>query len=206
MPESRTVLLNGSEIIPSKIICIGRNYPEHALELGNPLPDEMVVFMKPNSAIAGTLTAGFAEEIHYEGEICFMVIDGIFAAAAFGLDLTKRRLQAELKKKGLPWERSKAFDGSALFSPFVNIDTNPDSLELDLKINGSTAQHDSVSSMLFKPGVMLEELRSFLTLNDGDIVMTGTPRGVGPVKKGDLLTGSVSIRNRILSSASWQAL
>ena len=106
-------------ISPSKIICIGRNYVDHIAELGNEVPDEMVVFLKPNSAISSKLQSYHQEPLHYEAELCFLYQQGHFTAVAIGLDLTKRNLQAKLKTKGLPWERAKSFNGAAVFSDFV---------------------------------------------------------------------------------------
>lgn len=202
-----SVQFEGRKITPAKIICIGRNYAAHAAELGNETPDEMIVFMKPSSAITSTLTTEHqSESIHYEGEICFMVQGGRFAAVAFGLDLTKRKMQEELKAKGLPWERCKAFDGSALFSPFVMIEEVSPGLTLELTINNRVVQQDGVASMIFKPDTILTGLKSFLTLYDGDIVMTGTPKGVGTVNPGDLFSGTIRSGKDIITSAEWTAV
>ena len=116
----KSVKLDGNEFQPSKIVCIGRNYVDHIKELGNEVPSQPVVFLKPNSAISAEIHSGGEDEIHFEGEISFMVIAGQLEAVGFGLDLTKREIQTSLRKKGMPWERSKAFDGSAVFSDFVN--------------------------------------------------------------------------------------
>lgn len=204
--NAHSVQIEGIWIVPSKIICIGRNYAAHAAELGNDTPEEMIVFMKPNSAITTGLTAGHNEEIHYEGEICFMIQNGSFAAVAFGLDLTKRKMQEQLKAKGLPWERCKAFDGSALFSPFVKIKEETPDLSLKLTINDSIVQQDGVRSMIFKPDAMIKELKTFLTLCDGDIVMTGTPAGVGAVKPGDIFKGAIHLGGKTITAAEWTAV
>jgi len=115
----RSISLDGKEIFPSKIVCIGRNYVAHIKELGNEIPKEPVIFLKPNSAISSNIQSSKTEEIHFEGEISIMVRSGEVAAVGFGLDLTKRNVQSMLKTKGLPWERSKAFDGAAVFSDFA---------------------------------------------------------------------------------------
>ncbi len=128
----KSVRLNGNEVFPSKIVCIGRNYVEHIRELGNEIPTEPVIFIKPNSAIAENIHSNDSEEIHFEGEISFMVRSGELAAVGFGLDLTKRNLQSRLKAKGLPWERAKAFDGAAVFSEFVSFDGGINDLRLEL--------------------------------------------------------------------------
>ena len=115
----KTINLEGKEVFPSKIICIGRNYVDHIKELGNEIPEEPVIFIKPNSSIAADIQCSEPDEIHFEGEISIVVLSGEIAGVGFGLDLTKRKLQSRLKAMGLPWERSKAFDGAAVFSEFA---------------------------------------------------------------------------------------
>ncbi|RLQ21812.1 FAA hydrolase family protein [Seongchinamella sediminis] len=201
----RTVNFDGTEIAPSKIICVGRNYVAHIEELGNEVPEQMVVFGKPNSAISDQLHASLGgEPLHYEGEIALLIEAGRPVAAGFGLDLTKRELQAKLKDRGLPWERAKAFDGAALFSPFTAIDT-PEALSLQLLVNGQLRQSGGVELMMYPPDEILAQLREFTSLEDGDIVMTGTPAGVGRVNAGDSFTGRVLQGSRILAERSWHA-
>jgi len=190
---------------PGKIVCVGRNYAAHIEELKNEVPDEMVVFSKPNSAISDQLIAIHQEAINYEGELSFVIEGGRFVAVGFGLDLTKRALQEKLKAKGLPWERAKAFDGAALFSPFVRISEVDPALTLELEINGTTVQKADTSLMLYKPASILEEISSFMTLNDGDIVMTGTPKGVGIIQPGDQYCGKITLRDKIVTQAEWIA-
>lgn len=199
------VTFSARQETPSKIVCIGRNYVEHINELGNELPLDMVVFMKPNSAITDRLQAISGEQLHYEAEICFICHSGCFAGVGFGLDLTKRSLQDTLKKQGLPWERSKAFDGSALFSHFAPVKDLADTYAVQLAINGINVQSSDSSHMIYQPSTILSELKRFITLNDGDIVMTGTPAGVGPIVKHDVFTGSVSIQGKRVVSAEWTA-
>jgi 2-keto-4-pentenoate hydratase/2-oxohepta-3-ene-1,7-dioic acid hydratase in catechol pathway len=203
----KTVILEHQSIVPSKIICIGRNYVEHIAELGNEIPDEMVVFNKPNSAISTELNSYHLEQLHYEGELCFLVKDGGFSAVAFGLDLTKRNLQSKLKAKGLPWERAKAFNGAAVFSEFVKVNMTEinDQLRLELSIDEKIVQSGSVQLMIYKPTEILAELKSYTELNDGDIVMTGTPKGVGAITKGARFKGRVFISNQELVSMDWVA-
>ncbi len=211
----KTVVLDGKKVTPSKIICIGRNYVDHIAELGNEIPDEMVVFLKPNSAISTQLNSFHQEPLHYEAELCFLYQEeksqkgnsqqGKFSAVAIGLDLTKRSLQAKLKAKGLPWERAKGFNGAAVFSDFVTIDTIDRSLCLELVIDGKIIQTGGVELMMYKPSVIIEQLSSFMTLEDGDIVMTGTPKGVGQIVAGNEFVGKVICQNKILISASWVA-
>ncbi len=203
----QSVILNKQVITPSKVICIGRNYVDHIAELGNEVPDEMVVFFKPNSAIAKQLNACHQEPLHYEAELCFLYQQGRFSAVAIGLDLTKRGLQGQLKAKGLPWERAKAFDGAAVFSEFVAIDSIDDALSLELMIDGNLVQAGGVALMMYKPEVILSQLQEFVTLEEGDIVMTGTPKGVGQIIVGSEFTGKVVCQNqkKILVSARWLA-
>ncbi len=202
----RTVDIGGEAVAPSKILCVGRNYVAHIEELGNEVPAQMVVFIKPNSAIGDTLHAARdGEPLHYEGELAFAVQGGRFAAVGFGLDLTRRALQGTLKDKGLPWERAKAFDGAALFSNFVPLPGEPDGLALRLEIDGAVRQAGDVALMIHKPADILRELQSFTTLEDGDIVMTGTPAGVGEVAPGQHFRGSVLAGQRPLVAANWRA-
>ncbi len=201
-----TVIVNGQPITPSKIVCIGRNYAAHIEELGNEVPDDMVVFNKPNSAISLTLYSSLDEPLHYEGELAFLVQGGKLAAVGFGLDLTKRTLQSKLKEKSLPWERAKAFDGAAVFSEFVKLPIDIDELSLRLKVDGELRQDGGVSLMMYKPKTIMQELSTFTTLEDGDIIMTGTPKGVGVVEAGECFEGQVLLGNEILLSASWTAV
>ena len=138
----KVVIVNKKQVTPSKIICIGRNYVDHIAELGNEVPDEMVVFLKPNSAISTQLQSFHQEALHYEAELCFLYQQGKFSAVAIGLDLTKRTLQTKLKSKGLPWERAKAFNGAAVFSNFALIDEIDHSLSLTLSIDDSEKLFD----------------------------------------------------------------
>ena len=201
-----SVTVNGEAVIPSKIVCVGRNYVAHIEELGNEMPDDMVVFNKPNSAISPVLSATVdGENLHFEGEIVLLVKGGEFAAVGFGLDLTRRALQSALKNKGLPWERAKAFDGAAVFSEFVPLPANIDQLALQLAINGETRQAGGVEKMIYKPATILRELSKFTTLEDGDLVMTGTPEGVGAIRKGERFEGRIFAGSEELVSAAWIA-
>jgi 2-keto-4-pentenoate hydratase/2-oxohepta-3-ene-1,7-dioic acid hydratase in catechol pathway len=202
----QAVTVKGAAVTPSKIVCVGRNYVAHIEELGNDIPDDMVVFIKPNSAISTVLhSQAGGEELHFEGEIVLLVAGGKFAAVGFGLDLTRRELQSTLKKKGLPWERAKAFDGAALFSDFVALPPDIDQLALQLDIDGERAQAGGVALMIYRPTAILEELRKFTTLEDGDLVMTGTPEGVGPIHRGERFEGRILSGDKVLVSASWVA-
>ncbi|MBU0465640.1 MAG: fumarylacetoacetate hydrolase family protein [Proteobacteria bacterium] len=201
----KTIIVDNRVISPSKIVCVGRNYVEHIEELGSEVPDEPIFFMKPNSAISEQLHSFHQEPLHYEGELCFLFEDDRFSAVGFGLDITKRALQNKLKSKGLPWERSKAFDGSAVFSKFIGIDHISQNLSLELSINGQVVQSGSISLMLYKPHDILLDILTFISLNNGDIVMTGTPKGVGVINSKDLFCGKVMDNDSLMASCEWVA-
>jgi 2-keto-4-pentenoate hydratase/2-oxohepta-3-ene-1,7-dioic acid hydratase in catechol pathway len=201
-----SVQLAGRTIYPSKIVCIGRNYVNHIKELGNEVPKEPVIFLKPNSSISIQIHAGTSDLIHYEGEISFLVMAGELRGVGFGLDLTKREIQSRLKAKGLPWERAKAFDHSAVFSEFVSWDKNTDDLRLELVINGTPAQKGGCDLMLNKPRDILQEALNFLSFEDGDIIMTGTPEGVGPISQGDTFSGKIFEKEKLIIEKSWIAI
>lgn len=200
------VSLNGKSIAPGKIICIGRNYAAHIAELGNETPEQMVFFTKPNSAISESLHAKHGgEALHYEAELCFLIQDGKLHGVGIGLDLTKRGLQSKLKEKGLPWERAKAFDGAAVFSPFASYDGPLEDLNFKLHIDGQPQQHGTHELMIHKPDQILTEIQTFMSLNDGDILMTGTPKGVGVVRNGEEFNATVSAKESVLVQANWKA-
>ena len=194
-----SILLNEQEIFPSKVVCIGRNYTEHIAELNNETPDEPVFFFKPNSSISSTLTFPRGQSsCHYEAEISFMIEENKISALGFGLDLTLREVQSKLKKKGLPWERSKCFIASAVFSKFVNFSGNVENLEIELLINNELKQKGGVQLMINKPQEIINELLTFSSFEDGDILMSGTPKGVGEFKIGDIFVGRVLEEGKVL--------
>lgn len=193
------ILLKNSEIFPSKVVCIGRNYMEHIKELKNEIPEDMVFFIKPNSAISDKLIFPKNQNsCHYEAEISFLIEDNKITAVAFGLDLTLREVQNKLKNKQLPWERAKAFDGAAVFSKFVSFDGDISQLGIELFINGELKQKGDISMMINKPLDIIKEANSFLSFEDGDILMSGTPSGVGEFKRGDLFVGKILFENKII--------
>ena len=201
----KSISLEGKEIFPSKILCIGRNYVDHIKELGNEIPVEPVIFIKPNSSIAADIDSGESDEIHFEGEISILVRSGELFGVGFGLDLTKRKLQSRLKAGGLPWERSKAFDGAAVFSEFVAFEGQVSDLGLELYINDRLVQRGGCELMIYKPDEIIAELKSFLSLEDGDLIMTGTPAGVGPLQAGDRFNGKVFEKDMLIVEGSWVA-
>lgn len=201
--DVKQVQFAGQPVRPSKIVCVGRNYAAHIDELGNAVPDAPVLFIKPNSTIAEAPLADPDTEIHYETEITLLVRDGRIAGVGLGLDLTRRELQRRLQQAGLPWERAKAFDGSAVFSDFVAFDGDPDQLHLTLEINGHQAQAGGSQLMLTRPAALLAEISREFTLFDDDLVMTGTPRGVGPLIPGDRYQARLYDGDRPLVQANW---
>lgn len=200
------VLWNGQGVALGKIVCVGRNYVEHIEELGNDTPDEMMLFMKPVTAVSEDLFAtNGGEAVHFEAELCFIVKDGKLAGVGFGLDLTKRTLQTALKANGLPWERSKAFANSVVFSDFVDVPDDLMSLSFDLAVDGAQVQFGDPALMMYKPLEILAEVGLGLGLNDGDIIMTGTPKGVDALRSGARYTGRVLIAGEVVCEASWTA-
>ena len=189
-----------------KIICIGRNYTKHIEELQNERPTEPVIFMKPDSAILlkqhPFVIPEFSNDIHHEIEIIVKIakvgkyIDAKFAHKYYdeigvGIDFTARDLQQKLKDKGLPWEKAKAFDGSAVIGDFIP-KTNYNSLEnltFELTRNGKTVQMGNTSLMLWKIDELISYVSQYFTLKIGDIIFTGTPEGVGLVEPEDVLEG-----------------
>ncbi|MGJ8663798.1 MAG: fumarylacetoacetate hydrolase family protein [Marinicella sp.] len=197
------VYFKNQSVKPSKVVCVGRNYVEHIKELNNAVPAEPVIFVKPNSAITSELVLAGKDEIHYESELAFLVDQGELVGVGFGLDLTKRKLQNTLKNNGLPWERAKAFDRSAVFSEFVPVDGAIETLHLELYINGQLKQKGGCSMMLYQPHDLIKEITSFMTLEDGDVVMTGTPAGVGQVQAEDEFNGRIFAGSRLLLETYW---
>ena len=198
----KTIRYKNQKLEVSKVVCIGRNYVEHIEELGNEIPSSMVVFNKPNSAISDSLYY-FSEHCRFEGEICFLIRDSKIEAIGFGLDLTHANVQNHLKSKGLPWERAKAFDNSAVLSEFVPLDEDMSTLGMKLYINDKLVQFATYDLMMYKPDTMLSEIQRFMTLEDNDIIMSGTPKGVGTYSVGDKFLGQVFSGETLLVEAAW---
>jgi len=191
-----------------KIVCIGRNYVKHIEELQNERPDEPVVFIKPDSSVLlkqhPFIIPEFSNDIHHEVEILVKInkvgkyIDAKFAHKYYdeiglGIDFTARDLQSKLKEKGLPWEKAKAFDGSAVIGKFLP-KTSFNSLEninFELKSNNITVQKGNTSHMLWKIDELIAHVSQFFTLKIGDIIFTGTPEGVAKVSPNDILEGFI---------------
>ncbi|PDS26569.1 fumarylacetoacetate hydrolase family protein [Flavobacterium branchiophilum] len=189
-----------------KIICIGRNYVEHIKELHNERPTEPVVFMKPDSAVLlkqhPFVIPEFSNDVHHEIEVIVKIckvgkyIDAKFAhkyydEISIGIDFTARDLQDTLKAKGLPWEKAKSFDGSAVVGDFVskNNFTSLENLHFELTNNGKTVQEGHTQNMMWKIDELIAYISQYFTLKIGDIIFTGTPKGVAAVRPNDVLEG-----------------
>jgi len=199
-----TINYNNTKITPSKVVCIGRNYVEHIKELNNETPDTMVVFNKTNSAITDTLEY-FTSDTRFEGEICFLIKDNHIDGIGFGLDLTKANIQNKMKAKGWPWERAKSFDRSAVFGEFVKFDGDIEKISMKLFINDTLVQFATYDLMIYKPAQMLEEIQTFMSLEDGDIIMSGTPKGVATYNKSDIFRGEIYCDDKLLVSSEFVA-
>ncbi len=202
---NNSIIFENKKIRPSKIVCIGRNYVEHIQELNNETPDTMVVFNKPNSAISNELKY-FTPDTRFEGEICFLIENKQIAGIGFGLDLTKAEIQNKIKAKGWPWERAKAFSGSAVLGEFVAFNGDITKLKLELFINEKLVQFATYDLMIYKPKEMIEEIETFMSLEDGDIIMSGTPKGVGNYKVGDKFVGKIYCDDTLLIESCWSVL
>lgn len=189
-----------------KILCIGRNYAKHIEELNNERPDEPVIFMKPDTALLPSDQAfylpEFSNDVHHEIEIVVKInkvgkyIDAKFAHKYYdemtvGIDFTARDLQQTLKEKGLPWEKAKAFDNSAVIGDFLSkkVFSSEESLTFELLKNKQTAQRGDSAMMLWQIDEIIAYVSRFFTLKTGDLIFTGTPEGVAQVRPGDVLEG-----------------
>lgn len=202
----RTIRLGDEFIAPSKIVCVGRNYLEHIHELNNAVPEQMVLFNKTNASLSERLISFHQEPLHYEAEICFVVKQNQLYAVGIGLDLTKRELQSKLKNQGLPWERAKSFEGAAVMSRFIALDgIDIKQLQIELYINCVRVQCGTVTQMIYSPETILDEVSSYTPLEDGDVLMTGTPKGVGEVHQGDIFLGRLKCGDKTLIEIEWVA-
>lgn len=190
-----------------KIICIGRNYADHAAEMNSPVPKNPMIFMKPPSALLVNnkplYYPEFTQNLHYEAEIVLKVckngkhVQPEFASKyyeeiAFGIDFTARDLQAKCKEKGHPWEIAKGFDGSGAVSEFMPISkVNCEEIHFQLKKNEEVVQSGNTKDLIFKFDYLITYISKFFKLQMGDYIFTGTPVGVGPVQVGDVLEGFI---------------
>jgi acylpyruvate hydrolase len=190
-----------------KIFCIGRNYSEHAKELGNAVPENPVVFSKPDTALLKNGEAfylpEFSQDVHHEIELVIKInkvgkniqekfAQNYFSEIGLGVDFTARDLQTQLKSKGLPWELAKGFDGSAPIGDFISIEgMDLSQINFGLKNNDHWVQRGNSKDMIFTFAKIISFISSYFTLKVGDLIYTGTPSGVGPVKIGDKLEGYI---------------
>jgi len=191
-----------------KIVCLGRNYLDHIRELNNEVPDAPVIFCKPASSLianGGTIRIPpYSDDCHHELELALLIgktgkqiaeAEALEYVSGYGvaLDLTLRDVQTRQKEKGLPWEIAKGFDTSCPLSDFTAADEveNPDNLELCLKINGQVRQQGNTNMMMRSVAMIVSQISEYYTLEAGDIILTGTPAGVGPLQQGDSLVGEI---------------
>ncbi|WP_436913344.1 fumarylacetoacetate hydrolase family protein [Acinetobacter schindleri] len=200
---------------PSKIVCVGRSYADHAKELGNAIPDRPVLFIKPPSAL-GDLDAGIEwnrdlGSCHYECELSLRIdrtlknetdpakaLEAV-GAVTLGLDLTLRDLQDDLKKKGQPWERAKAYDGACLLSDWVSVEdvvNDWKDVHYTLHVNDELRQKGDTALLIFDVGTLLADISQVFTLEEGDVVMTGTPAGVAALQSGEQLKMTLKGKNQ----------
>jgi len=208
----------GREFRINNIFCIGKNYADHAKEMGGDVPKEPVIFLKPSSAVIANgdpiVIPPMSSNVHHEVELTVLIGTGgkniplatamrHVAGYGVGLDMTMRDRQSEAKKAGNPWAVSKGFDTSAPLSPFVAASSvaDPHDLEITLTVNGTVRQHSSTKHMIFRVDVLIAYLSTIFTLSEGDIIYTGTPEGVAQVVPGDVLEAVIpgvgSIRHTV---------
>lgn len=195
-----------------KILCIGRNYVDHAKELKNEVPTEPVVFGKPDSSILVPrrpfYIPDFSNDVHHELELVVRInrlgkhispkfSKKYYAEVTVGIDFTARDVQSELKAKGLPWEKAKGFDGSAVVGEFFALEDlggDVQNIDIRLEVNGVVAQQGNTSQMIFKVDDLISHLSTYYTWRQGDLLFTGTPSGVGKVEKDDVIAGFINGR------------
>ncbi|HSL89909.1 MAG TPA: fumarylacetoacetate hydrolase family protein [Ignavibacteriaceae bacterium] len=206
----KTILIkNSSKEIPiNKIVCVGRNYVEHIQELGNEQHEKPVIFLKTVTSVIYSgeeiIYPSFSNDMHYETELVLLIgstvknADKILSEKAIagygvGLDMTLRDVQNDLKKKGHPWTIAKCFDTSTVLSDFISSDDYKLTLNetITLKVNGEVRQNDKLNKMIFNPAQIVEYISSLMTLEEGDLIFTGTPKGVGKVNRGDVLEAQI---------------
>lgn len=205
---STAYLAGGRHLSIGKILCIGRNYSEHIKELGNATPDAPVIFIKPSSSVIGEGEAivipPYSRDCHHEAELALLIgrkgkdiPEGqameYVAGYGVGIDLTLRDVQGELKKKGLPWEIAKGFDTSCPLSAFVEASdvADPQNLRIRLTVNGEIRQDGNTSMMIHRIPAIISYMSGRFTLEPGDVILTGTPAGVGRIVPGDTLAAEV---------------
>ena len=202
------ILKPNTEFSVGKIVCVGRNYAEHISEMSAEKPSDPVLFLKPSTAILNEgqqiKIPSFSHEVHHEIELALLISreaksikannwNNYVGGSGIALDLTLRDHQAIAKKKGLPWSVSKGFDGACPIGSFVSLDlvNNIEELKIELYVNDELRQEGNTNQMIFSPGILLEYISSIFTLEAGDIILTGTPSGVGAIQTGDEIRGVI---------------
>jgi 5-carboxymethyl-2-hydroxymuconate isomerase len=215
-----TLLPSGKKYTVGKILCLGQNYASHAKEMGGSPSSTPIIFLKPSTAIIDDgepiVLPRLSHEVHHEVELTVLIgkngknvpqseAYGVVAGYGIGLDMTMRDKQKEAKDAGNPWAIAKGFDTSAPLSPFVPKDRvkDPHRLDVILRLNGQTRQHSNTANMIFKIDVIISFLSSIFTLEEGDIIYTGTPEGVGEVVAGDVIDAEIpgvgTLRHTVVS-------
>jgi acylpyruvate hydrolase len=201
-------LNKGKRYRVGKVVCVARNYVDHIRELGNEVPEQAVFFIKPATSIVGdggeVVIPPYSNDCHYEVELAVLIgrkgkniaeTEALAHVAGYGvaLDMTLRDVQSDLKKKGLPWEKAKAFDTSCPLSAFTPADriADPHALGISLRVNGDIRQDATTALMMRRIPAIIREISGICTLEEGDVILTGTPAGVGPIKDGDRLTAAI---------------
>ncbi|PLY03124.1 MAG: acylpyruvase [Desulfuromonas sp.] len=208
-------LIGTSRRIPvGKVVCLGRNYSEHISELGNAVPDQPVIFIKPSTSIIPdgktVVIPDYSDDCHHEVELALLIgksgrkikqQDAMEHVAGYGVavDLTLRDVQSKQKEKGLPWEIAKGFDTACPLSDFVPAERieDPHNLRLTLSVNGETRQDGNTSLMMRQIPQIIEEMSSIFTLEEGDIILTGTPAGVSRIVSGDVMVAEIEQVGRL---------
>lgn len=206
---TRSIIGTTQEFTIGKIVCLARNYAEHARELGNETPAAPVLFMKPASSVIGdgdtVRIPAFSQECHYEVELAVLigaqartvtVDNALDYVAGYGvaIDMTLRDVQNGLKAKGLPWEIAKGFDTACPLSDFVPVGAvaDPHALDLTLAVNGEIRQNGTSADMIHRIPQIVAHISAIFTLEAGDVILTGTPAGVGPVRAGEVMTAEIA--------------
>ncbi len=197
------VNFSGMPVIPNKVICAGFNYAEHIAEVTQKRSAPMAVFIKSNSAICHTFYH-FDEGYEFEGELSFIFAQQKPVGVAFGIDITNRKLQHELMANSLPWSLAKSFDHAAVFSRFVTLDNiDITSLRMEFYRNDVCIQHGGYDLMISKPEDIVKQISLKMRFQDGDILMTGTPKGTTNYEVGDVFIGKVYSGERLIIDHTW---
>ncbi|KAF9543688.1 hypothetical protein EC957_000543 [Mortierella hygrophila] len=205
-----------------KIIAIGRNYSEHAKELGNAVPTEPFFFLKPTSSYitdGQSIEIPAGCEVHHELELSVIIgkegrdilaedAEDYIAGYALSLDMTARNMQDKAKKEGRPWSASKGYDTFTPIGDFIPKDQIPDhgNIDLSLQVNGVTKQNGNTRDMIFSVPALIENVSSIMKLEEGDIIMTGTPKGVGRVLPGEIITCDLTVDGKVLSQLTFPVI